>query len=100
MANDVPKALAFLDRAGSQTADAAKAKITGNIPPPLSPYTIANRWRGRGPKAARRANEEQYLNAVKAGMAPGEAQTAANLIALINTGKMLRAITYVVRKAK
>ena len=97
LAQNMPKALELMNQAGSKAANAARTRILNNIPPPLSPYTVANRFKMRKDKA-RRPNEEQYLALVAAGTAPGAAQTAANIIALVNTGKMLRAITHVVRK--
>ena len=97
LAQNMPKALELMNQAGSKAVNAARTRILNNIPPPLSPYTVANRFKMRKDKA-RRPNEEQYLALVAAGTAPGAAQTAANIIALVNTGKMLRAITHVVRK--
>lgn len=87
----------YLHQAGNVAVSAVKKTITSNIPPPLSPVTIANRYKRRKTKT-RRPEEEQYLRAIALGTPRGAAQSAAGIIALINTAKMLNSITYVIKK--
>jgi hypothetical protein len=69
---------------------------TGNFVP-LKPSTIRARLRGRGAKS-RRAGEERYLELVKQGISPADAQAAAGIRPLIDTGQLSNAITSVVRE--
>lgn len=92
------KADALLRIAGQTAADRVKDVIQTNIPPPLAPTTIANRYRQRGNKH-RRANEKKYLKMISAKGGwynPAEAQDATGIIALVNTGQLRNSITYVV----
>lgn len=82
---------------GLVAESSVKRKINSNIPPPLSPATIRARKYARQTQS-RRANEEQYLDAVDSGVDPGTAQTAAGIVALVNTAQMRNAVTSVVRK--
>src|ERR1700749_1538368 len=85
--------------AGLIAEASAKREIsTGNFIP-LSPLTVANRYRQRGTQT-RRANEEQYLRLIDQGVSPSAAQSAAGIRPLINTGQLRNAITSVVRKKK
>lgn len=88
-----------LNAAGLIAEAAVKAKFTSNVPPPLAPSTIRGRKYARGTRS-RRASETAYLANVKGGMDHGEAQSAAGIVALVNTGQLRNAITHVVRKAK
>lgn len=91
-------AIGHLNRAGIAAASAAKERIRSNIPPPLSPSTIRGRKYARGSQS-RRAGEKEYLELISQGMAASAAQSAAGLVALINTGQLMRSITWVVRRA-
>ncbi len=91
------KARAQLSDAGIVASNSVKRRINSNIPPPLSPYTVANRARSRGSKTSR-ASERAYLRMVALGADPGEAQDEAGIIALVNTGQLRNSITSVVRK--
>lgn len=86
-----------LAAAGVVAESGVKRKINSNIPPPLSPATIRGRKYARGTQS-RRANEQQYLDQVASGIDPGTAQTAAGIVALVNTGQLRNAVTSVVRK--
>ena len=82
---------------GQLAQNAMQARITDGPFAPLSPKTIAQRAAQRG-STKRRKGETQYLNDVAAGVSPAEAQAAANIKPLINTGQLRRALTWVIRK--
>lgn len=85
--------------AGLEAEMGAKHEIhTGDFVP-LKPATIRNRRRGRGTKSRREA-EEAYLEMVKNGVSPAEAQETAGIRPLIDTGQLSNAITSVVREIK
>jgi len=86
------------DAVGLIAQNAMRARITTGPFAPLSPKTIAQRAAKRGTK--RRKSETKYLELVKGGMAPSEAQAAAGIKPLIDTGQLRRALTYVVRKVR
>lgn len=86
-----------LNRAGLIASSSAKAKISSNIAPALSPETIKNRHKGRKTKSMRQ-NEKAYLNLVAGGSQPADAQSAAGIVALVNTGELRNSITYTIRK--
>lgn len=96
---DTAGMLAALDRAGTIASNEVKHRINSNIPPPLKPETIRNRYRGRDVKK-RRESEDVYLDLVSKGVDPGAAQSEVSIVALVNTGQMRNAITYVVRDSK
>jgi len=85
--------------AGIIAETGAKAEITTGNFVPLKPGTIAARARGRG-TLSRRPSEEQYMQLVKSGVAPGVAQAQTGIRPLINTGQLRRAITSVVVRRK
>ncbi|WP_186288584.1 hypothetical protein [Burkholderia gladioli] len=97
-----------LDAAGTAAVSAVQLRIRNNIPPPLAPSTVANRYRQRtvkdAPKpAGKRKAEKDYAalidaGAQAAGMSLAEIQSAAGIIPLINTGGYLKSITFVKRK--
>jgi hypothetical protein len=93
------KADEALNAAGIIAMNSARREIGSNIPPPLKPSTIRGRKYARGTKS-RRDSENKYLALVKGGMTPSSAQSATGIIALINTGQLRNALTYVVRKHK
>ena len=86
-----------LNRAGIIAANEVKKVINSNIPPPLKPRTIRDRYKTRGTKG-RRDNEILYMQLITGGMEPEAAQTQAGIIALIDTGQLRNSITYVVKK--
>lgn len=85
-----------LSRAGIIASNEVKLTINSNIPPPLKPSTIRNRHRARGTKM--RESEQVYLDLVSKGVEPGAAQGEVGIVALVNTGSLRNAITFVVRK--
>jgi len=87
----------WLNAAGSIAVGFVRLKIGSNIPPPLAPSTIRNRFRARGTKS-RRPEEDRYHTLVSAGMPHGQAQDAAGIVSLINSGQLRNAVTYVLRK--
>ncbi|MDN7494837.1 hypothetical protein QZM89_06545 [Burkholderia gladioli] len=91
-----------LHAAGTLAVSSVRLTIRNNIPPPLAPSTVANRYRQRRTKGPRKA-EKDYAALIDAGvqaagMSLAEIQSAAGIIPLINTGEYLKSITYVVRK--
>jgi hypothetical protein len=68
--------------AGIVFVNAVQARIRSNIPPPLAPATIRNR--------RRRSKGSTYRR---------KATTAADVVALIDTGQFLRSVSYVVKKS-
>lgn len=91
-----------LGAAGTLAASSVRLRIRNNIPPPLAPSTVANRYRQRGTKGQRKAEKDYAAlidsGAQAAGMSLSEIQSAAGIIPLINTGEYLKSITYVIRK--
>lgn len=85
-----------LNRAGLLAVNSVKARISSNIAPALSPETIKNRHKGRKTKSMRK-NEKAYLDLVAGGAQPADAQSAAGIVSLINTGELRNSITYVIR---
>lgn len=98
LAGDDKKMMQGLQRAGIVASNEVKHVINSNIPPPLKPGTIRNRHRGRETK--RRESEEVYAGLVAKGVDPGAAQAEVGIVALVNTGQLRNAITYVVRDIK
>lgn len=86
-----------LNRAGLLAVNSVKAKISSNIEPALNPETIKNRRRGRGTKSMRK-NEKAYFDLIAGGATPEDAQSAAGIVSLVNTGELRNSITYVIRK--
>lgn len=87
-----------LNAVGLLAQNAMRERITDGPFVPLSPKTVAARAAKRGTK--RRKGEQQYLDLIAGGATPAEAQTAANIKPLIDTGQLRRSLTYVVRKVK
>lgn len=83
--------------AGLIAEASAKREITTGNFVPLKPETVAWRFLQRGTKT-RRASEERYLDLIDQGVSPADAQSAAGIRPLINTGQLRQAITSVVRK--
>ncbi|HEX4268880.1 MAG TPA: hypothetical protein VHY36_13410 [Steroidobacteraceae bacterium] len=88
-----------LEMAGQIAATGAKREISYGDFIPLKPSTIRNRRRGRRTKSMRAA-EQQYLTLVAGGMSEEDAQSAAGIRPLIDTGALRNSITSVVRKRK
>ncbi len=93
-----------LGSAGTLSVSSVRLRIRNNIPPPLAPSTVANRYRQRRTKAPRKAERDYAAlidaGAQAAGMSLSEIQSAAGIIPLINSGNYLKSITYVVRRRK
>ncbi|MGN4066028.1 hypothetical protein ACS0Y7_15595 [Burkholderia gladioli] len=93
-----------LHAAGTLAVSSVQLTIRNNIPPPLAPSTVANRYRQRGTKSQRKSEKDYAAlidaGAQAAGMSLAEIQSAAGIIPLINTGEYLKSITYVVRRRK
>jgi hypothetical protein len=89
-------ALQSLNEAGQAASTAVKDKIIEGPFAALAPATVAGRARARG-TTRRRKGEKHYLKLIAAGKSAAEAQQLAGIRPLINTGQMLRAVTYVVR---
>lgn len=87
-----------LNAVGLIAQNAMRARISSGPFAPLSPKTIAQRAAKRGTK--RRKGEQQYLDLVAGGMSPANAQSAAGIKPLIDTGQLRRALTYVIRKVR
>jgi hypothetical protein len=86
-----------LKAAGMVGQNAVKKKINDGPFAPLSPRTIAQRNRSRQTKSMRKA-EKDYAKLLAQGKTEQEAQDAAGIKPLINTGSLRNSITYVVRK--
>lgn len=83
--------------AGLVAETGAKNEIETGDFEPLKPATIRARKYGRGTQS-RRPSEEQYLNLVKSGVPPADAQAQAGIRPLIDTGQLRNSITSVVRE--
>ena len=95
------KAKTELNRAGAIAVASVRNEIMFGDFVPLSPKTVANRWRhrpGAEDVSSRRPGERQYLAMLAQGVPPEEAQVAAGIHPLINTSQMLNAVTYVVKE--
>ncbi len=90
-------ALPIFKRLGLYMQNALRAKITDGPFVPLSPRTVAGRFRKRG-AGKRRQGEEDYLDAIAGGASAAEAQAAAGIKPLIDTGALRRSLTYVIRR--
>jgi hypothetical protein len=88
-----------LQALGVRAQSAVRIKLEDGPFVPLSPYTVANRFRQRGTKGPRKA-ELQYAALLAAGADPQAAQDEAGIRPLINTGEYRNAINYVVRYRK
>ena len=92
-------AIAQLTAAGLIAERSVKAKINSNIAPELSPETIRNRNKSRKTKSMRKS-EKEYLKAVDSGTSAADAQSAAGIVALVNTGQLRNSVTHVIRSKK
>lgn len=96
---DKKNALKQMGEAGIIAEVGAKEKIQTGPFIPLKPATIANRRKSRKTQSMRES-EKQYLNLIKGGATPAEAQAAAEINPLINTGELRNSITHVIRESK
>ncbi len=96
---DSAKADKHLNLAGQIGMVSAKDAIENGNFVPLKPATVRARKYKRGTKS-RRPAEEKYLELVKGGMPPGDAQVAAGIKPLIDTGQLRNSLTYVVRRRR
>jgi hypothetical protein len=78
--NNSSEALRGFETAGEIAASAVKDRIAGGIPPPLKPATVAARRRRTPGSSYRR-----------------KAETPADAIPLIDTGQLLKSITFVLK---
>jgi hypothetical protein len=86
-----------LHKAGIVASQAAKAKISEGIPPPLAPSTIKGRIRRIKGKKRRK----KIMSALAAGVPESRQLGVAGVFTpLIVTGQLRNAITYVLRKVK
>lgn len=99
LSRDPKKTEAYLNDAGIVAMNSARNEITTADFVPLSPYTVAARHRSRQTKSMRQS-EQRYLELVAGGMSPADAQAAAGIRPLINTGQLRNAITYVLRNKR
>lgn len=83
--------------AGLIGQSAVKKKITDGPFAPLSPRTIAQRKRSRQTQSMRQA-EKQYAKLLASGKTEQEAQDAAGIKPLINTGSLRNSVTFALRK--
>lgn len=83
-----------LQRLGMETRDAVKMRIRSNIPPPLALRTVMGRIYRRKSKQWR----AKRIKAVHANIAAGVPPQTGLFTALIDTGQLINAINYVVRK--
>jgi hypothetical protein len=97
LAGDPQKADQYLNGAGIIAANEVRAMINSNIPPPLSPSTIAGRAAQRKTKSMRKS-EKEYFRLLDTGMSPGAAQNTAGIVSLVNTGALRSSVTYVLKK--
>ncbi|WP_186065931.1 hypothetical protein [Burkholderia gladioli] len=93
-----------LHAAGTLAVSSVQLTIRNNIPPPLAPSTVANRYRQRGTKSQRKSEKDYAAlidaGAQAAGVSLAEIQSAAGIIPLINSGEYVASIKYVVRRRK
>jgi hypothetical protein len=97
LSGNLAGANAQLTAAGLIAKNAVKLKINEGPFAPLSPRTIAQRKNSRQTKSMRKA-EKDYFKHLAAGKTEQEAQDAAGIKPLINTGSLRNAVTFVVRK--
>lgn len=97
LSGDPKSADQHLNRTGIIAANKVKEVLNSNIPPPLKPRTVRDRWKTRGTKG-RRDNEILYMQLIDKGLTPEAAQGEAGIIALVDTGQLRNSITYVVKK--
>lgn len=93
------RAMKQLMALGLLAQNALRERITEGPFVPLSPKTIANRFRQRRTKGMR-AGEVKYLDLIAKGSSPADAQVQADIKPLINTGQLRRALTFVIRKIR
>lgn len=96
MSGDGKSVMKGLGALGILAQNAMRQRITDGPFAPLSPKTVAARARKRGTK--RRKGEKEYFKLIAGGMSPAEAQSATGIRALIDSGQLRRALTYVIRK--
>ena len=97
LAGDSQLADQKLNRVGIIASNEVKRVLNSNLPPPLKPNTVRNRFRNRGTKT-HRDNEILYMQLIAGGTEPGAAQDQAGIVALVDTGQLRNSITYVIKK--
>ena len=78
---------------GQKAADAVRDTIINHIPPPLKPATLLGRLRRK--QKYQKASSGKRSRLREEALAGSEGDTP-----LLDTGKLLRAITFVLRKVK
>ena len=97
LSSDEGRATSALSAAGMTAVSSVRRVIQNGDFEALKPATIAARARARG-TASRRKSEKKYLQMVSDGIAPDQAQDAAGIRPLVNTGQMRNSVTYVLRR--
>jgi len=90
----------YLNAAGLAARNSVVERINSNIPPPLSPKTIAARSVGYGRR--RRMSKKRGISIAalaREEIALGEHGAAGGVIALINSGQFRAAFTWVLKKS-
>jgi hypothetical protein len=109
IAGKAAKMQAQYEACGMEVVSEMQNTISEGIPPPLKDATVKNRWRqrGKGYKAGMRPAEKSYIEARKAGVSAEKLTTLAGnfdsyglVTPLINTGQLLKSLTYAVRLNK
>ncbi len=90
---DKRKANAQLMMAGGEAVAEIRNLMRSGIPPPLKDATVRNRWRQREGVTGPHASELLYGQRMKEGMSV--AGLMATATPLINTGKLVNSITFV-----
>lgn len=88
-----------LNNVGLRAQRSIRSMINEGIPPPLSPRTVAARFRQRKTKN-RREGEEMFLGLVAAGISAEDAQGLTGIKPLDNTGQLRNSINYVIRRKR
>lgn len=86
-----------LTAAGVAAVSGIRGVIRAGIDPALSPATVAARRHSRQASSMRKG-EKTYLAHIASGMGAAEAQSAAGITPLVNTGALRASITYLIRK--
>lgn len=97
LSGDTRSIEACLTAAGLIAEASVKKTINDGIDPALAPATVAARRRSRGTQSTREG-EAEYLNQIAKGVSAADAQSAAGITPLVNTGKLRNSITHVVRR--
>lgn len=93
----------FIEQSMTQVGLIAKLSIqntiTAGLAPPLSPRTIASRYKSRQTKS-RRTNELEYMHLQGGGIDEAFLQGSLGILPLVNTGQLRNAVNYVIRSRR